>query len=117
MKRSGPTFRSWINFQILSSHLGKIRRPWRISLYIFQDSELNGKNPAKKNEVMQIEDLHLKIVAEGDLIRITSSGQFSLEASKLAFLKALEAVKRYRISKVLFDGSEITGEPTTMERF
>jgi hypothetical protein len=44
-------------------------------------------------------------------------GEFSLKEAKRSFLEMLDAVARYKVKKVLFDGRSITGNPETMERF
>jgi hypothetical protein len=44
-------------------------------------------------------------------------GEFSLQEAERTFLEMLEAVARYKVEKVFFDGRELTGDPKTMERF
>ncbi|CAN5585949.1 hypothetical protein BH11BAC1_BH11BAC1_12690 [soil metagenome] len=44
-------------------------------------------------------------------------GAFTLEESKRTFLQLIDEVKKSRAVKVLIDGRQITGQPTTMERF
>lgn len=46
-----------------------------------------------------------------------ATGHFSIKEAKRTFLEVLDAVDKYQVGKVLFDGSELVGEPTTMERF
>ena len=45
------------------------------------------------------------------------SGPFSLDEAKRTFLEILEAIVQHKMDKVLIDGREIEGEPTTIERF
>jgi len=44
-------------------------------------------------------------------------GKFTLKEAKRSFLEMLDAVARYQVKKVLFDGRRITGNPESMERF
>jgi hypothetical protein len=44
-------------------------------------------------------------------------GAFDIDEAQQLFLMLLEIIVRNRASRVLFDGQEITGEPTTIERF
>jgi hypothetical protein len=64
-----------------------------------------------------VEPFHISYTAVGDLLRVTVTGEFSLENSKRNFLETLQVLREYRLPKVLFDGSKLTGEPTTMDRF
>ena len=64
-----------------------------------------------------METFHINFVTDGDLLRVTVTGEFSLASSKLNFLETLHTLKQCRLPKVLFDGSHLTGEPTTMDRF
>jgi hypothetical protein len=44
-------------------------------------------------------------------------GEFSLEEAQRTFLQVLEVIVRDRLYRVLLEGLEVTGEPTTIERF
>jgi hypothetical protein len=61
--------------------------------------------------------MKLEIRLESDYLSTVVSGEFSLEEAKRVFLEVLDAVKRYKASKVLFDGRGIVGHLNTMERF
>jgi hypothetical protein len=62
-------------------------------------------------------DFDLEICAESGLLRVTATGEFSIEEAKRSFLDILDAVAHHKTGKILLDGREITGEPTTIERF
>jgi hypothetical protein len=51
------------------------------------------------------------------LLLAEATGRFSIKEAKRTFLEILDAVDRYQAGKVLFDGSGLFGEPSTMERF
>jgi len=59
----------------------------------------------------------LVITPEAGFLRVTASGEFSLQDATRTFVELLDAVARYGRVKVLFDGRQILGEPATMERF
>jgi hypothetical protein len=61
--------------------------------------------------------MRLEISPESGFLRVDAMGKFSLEEAKRTFLEMLDAVARYKVKKVLFDGRRIKGEPETMERF
>jgi hypothetical protein len=61
--------------------------------------------------------LKLEISPESGFLRVGALGKFSLKEAKRSFLEMLDAVARYKVKKVLFDGRRIKGEPETMERF
>jgi hypothetical protein len=58
-----------------------------------------------------------KIHFESGVLKVVASGEFSLEEAKRAFLEMLEAIAQYQAEKVLFDGRNLKGEPTHIERF
>ncbi len=55
--------------------------------------------------------------AEPEILYVTATGKFSLEGAKRTFLEMLAAVAANNSTKVLFDGRELIGEPSTIERF
>jgi len=59
----------------------------------------------------------LETRAELGFLHVSARGKFSLKEAKRTFLEMLEAVVRHKVSKVLFDGRKLIGEPETMERF
>jgi len=61
--------------------------------------------------------MKLEVCRESGFLRVAAVGEFSLEEAKRTFLEMLEAVAGHKVSKVLFDGRGLTGEPETMERF
>ena len=62
-------------------------------------------------------DMLLEIRPESGFLEVSAMGKFSLEEAKRTFLEMLEAVARYKVEKVLFDGRRLTGDPKIMERF
>jgi hypothetical protein len=62
-------------------------------------------------------DIVLEIRLESEFLNVGAIGEFSLQEAKRTFLEMLEAVARYKVEKVLFDGRRLTGDPKTMERF
>jgi hypothetical protein len=61
--------------------------------------------------------MQLQIRPEPDLLRIDATGEFSLDEAKLHFLETMEALALYKLTRVLFDGRKVTGNPEVMERF
>jgi hypothetical protein len=63
--------------------------------------------------------MKIKISTESEpkFLHVIATGEFSLEEAKRTFLEMLEAVAANHSTRILFDGRELTGEPTTMERF
>jgi hypothetical protein len=61
--------------------------------------------------------MHLEIRPDADLLRVSATGDFSLEEAKRTFLEIMEAAALYRTKQVLFDGRTVTGSPQTIERF
>ena len=59
----------------------------------------------------------LKISTETELLRVAATGRFSLREAKRTFVEVLDAVASHHSEKVLFDGRELTGEPTFIQRF
>lgn len=55
--------------------------------------------------------------AESEFLHVIATGEFSLKEAKHTFLEMLEAVAANHSTRVLFDGRELTGEPTTIQRF
>ena len=45
------------------------------------------------------------------------TGEFALEEAQRTFLEILDAVARHSTEKILLDGRELQGEPTTIQRF
>jgi hypothetical protein len=54
---------------------------------------------------------------DADYLHAVIRGKFRLDEAQRTFLTLLEVVVRNRISRVLLEGLEITGKPTTIERF
>ena len=61
--------------------------------------------------------MKLEICPESGFLRVGATGKFSLKQAKRSFLEMLDAVARYKVEKVLFDGRRITGNPDALERF
>lgn len=59
----------------------------------------------------------LGIHPESGYLRVVATGEFLLDEAKRTFLEVLDAVAEHGAEKVLIDGREIDGEPTTMQRF
>ena len=55
--------------------------------------------------------------AESDFLLVKAQGTFALDEAKTNFIQMLEEVARHKVTKVLIDGREVTGEPELMERF
>jgi hypothetical protein len=62
-------------------------------------------------------DIIIEIRPESGFLNVGAMGEFSLQEAERTFLEMLEAVARYKVEKVLFDGRRLTGAPGTMERF
>jgi len=62
-------------------------------------------------------ELSLSIRADEGLLYATYTGEFSLVAAEKTFLQILEGIEQHNVQKVIVDGSAITGEPSTLERF
>lgn len=61
--------------------------------------------------------MKLTISIESGFIVARASGEFSLAEAKRIFLELLDTTEKHGLQKILFDGREITREPTDMERF
>jgi hypothetical protein len=61
--------------------------------------------------------MSIKVRNDLELLLVVATGHFSIEDARKTFLQILEAVERYQSMKVLFDATELVGEPTTIERF
>ena len=61
--------------------------------------------------------IDLNIGAGSGLLHVMVTGEFSLEEAQRAFLEILEAVTRHNTAKILLDGRELKGEPSTIQRF
>ena len=59
----------------------------------------------------------LKTYAESDLLRVIATGEFSLEEAERTFIEMLDAVEQHKKEKILFDGRQITGDPSIIQRF
>lgn len=60
----------------------------------------------------------LRIIhVESEFLRVSLTGEFSLDEAKRTFLEILDAVVLHKIEKVLVDGRELVGEPRIIERF
>ena len=58
-----------------------------------------------------------RIRQEPNYLRVTASGEFSLNEAQRAFLEMLASVVHHRAEKILFDGRKLQGRPKDMERF
>ena len=61
--------------------------------------------------------MRVSIGAGSGLLRAMVTGEFALEEAQRTFLEILEAVARHSTDKILLDGRELTGDPTTIQRF
>ena len=61
--------------------------------------------------------MHQEMRPDSDLLRVSATGEFSLEEAKRAFLEMMEAVALHKTKRVLLDGRTVTGNPQTIERF
>jgi hypothetical protein len=52
-----------------------------------------------------------------DILVVKLTGEFNLDEAQNSFLHLLENVKRENTDKVLVDGTALTGEPETFQRF
>jgi hypothetical protein len=59
----------------------------------------------------------LRICAGFEWLHVVITGEFSLEEAKRTFLEMLDAVAQHKTAKLLLDGRELQGEPTTIQRF
>ena len=59
----------------------------------------------------------LGLTAVSDYVYVTATGEFSLDEAQRTFLEILESVAVAKLTKVLFDGSMLVGEPKIIERF
>jgi len=50
-------------------------------------------------------------------LRVTVSGEFSLDDARRTFLEIIHYVDEHDIEKILFDGRGIKGDPTVIDRF
>jgi hypothetical protein len=51
------------------------------------------------------------LTSESDYLYVTATGAFSLDEAQLRFLEMLESVAELNVTKVLFDGRMLVGEP------
>ena len=59
----------------------------------------------------------LGLTAVSDYVYVTATGEFSLDEAQQRFLEMLESVAVAKLTKVLFDGRMLVGEPKMIERF
>jgi len=59
----------------------------------------------------------IKVTAEPRYLRVISSGHFTLAEAERTFLQVIDAVALHKTDKVLFDGRDVIGEPTIIQRF
>jgi hypothetical protein len=52
-----------------------------------------------------------------EILNAKLAGEFNLDEAQNSFMELLESVKREKTDKVLVDGTALTGEPETFERF
>ncbi len=62
-------------------------------------------------------NMSFAIHLESDLLRVSATGEFSLDEAKQTFMEVLEAAARHQTAKILIDGRTLTGEPDVIERF
>ena len=56
-------------------------------------------------------------IAGTEILDVKLSGEFNLDEAQYSFLDLLDSVKREKTDKVLVDGTAVTGEPETLQRF
>jgi hypothetical protein len=61
--------------------------------------------------------MHQEIRVDSDLLRVSATGEFSLEEAKRTFLEMMEAVALNKAERVLVDGRTVMGNPQIIERF
>lgn len=61
--------------------------------------------------------MNIQLTYDSGLLRVTTTGRFSITEAKRTFLEIIDAIKKYSAKTVLLDGREITGKPDIMERF
>lgn len=59
----------------------------------------------------------VQTIPNGDVLHVAAGGPFSLSEAKRTFLDVLHVVEELCLSKVLFDGRQVTGNPAIIERF
>ena len=59
----------------------------------------------------------VQTIPQGDVLHVAAGGPFSLSEAKRTFLDILNVVEELRLSKILLDGRQITGNPAIIERF
>ena len=52
-----------------------------------------------------------------ETLGVKLTGEFNLDEAQNSFLNLLEIAKREKTDKVLVDGTAVTGEPQTFQRF
>src|SRR4051794_4108113 len=61
--------------------------------------------------------MNVSNVLDENILHVVATGEFSLEEAQRTFLEVLEAIRQSGAIKVLFDGRDLSGEPTVIERF
>ena len=61
--------------------------------------------------------MHQEMRPDSDLLRVSATGEFSLEEAKRTFQEMMDAVALHSAKRVLLDGRTVTGNPQTIERF
>jgi len=61
--------------------------------------------------------MDMQISAESEVLLVNASGKFSLEEAQRTFLEMINAMLKQKVTKVLFDGRAVKGNPEFMERF
>lgn len=59
----------------------------------------------------------VQTIPQSDVLHVAAGGPFSMSEAKRTFLDVLHVIEELRLSKVLFDGRQISGNPTIIERF
>ena len=59
----------------------------------------------------------VQTIPQSDVLHVAAGGPFSLSEAKRTFIDVLHVIEELRLSKVLFDGRQISGNPTIIERF
>jgi hypothetical protein len=62
-------------------------------------------------------EMSVSITNEPDFLLARATGRFSIESAKRTFLEICDAIVRYQSEKVLFDGTDLSGEPKIADRF
>ena len=59
----------------------------------------------------------VKTTPRGTVLHVTAKGSFTLDSAMQTFMQVVRAADINKSERVLFDGRNLTGEPTIIERF